>query len=312
MLIKKILYGANRLKDELIGKEDYWHFRLKPYEDLAKVKTEVYYLDMLGKGRYPGEMKEGIPVYYLNGIYPVYFYITILNYGLGLLNRKVCGDNVEDDIKRVLTYIIDEQHEDGGWHYNFPEGAVHTLAGKKISGMTQGLAISFITRCCYCGYINEDICLTVITKAMNMLLSRMCVSEIDGHQFIEEFYVPGNSVLNGSIFALLGLYDYCHFISDYRLFDFYIGELKMLINKFNFRWGWTYYDLQGTVCSRFYQQLHVDLLSILYYLTKDEFFKNLKMRWENVRMPAFFICIKAFQKLMNLNDMKMSYSNKNN
>ena len=304
-----MLYGVNRFKDELIGKEDYWHVRLKPYSDIAKTKTQVYYLDMTPKAFYPGEMKNGIPIYYLNGIYPVYFHITILNYGLGLFNLKVNGENVDEQIKSVLDYLISEQEEDGGWHYHFPDGAVHELSGGKVSGMTQGLAISFLVRCYYCGFWNREDCFKVLTNAYKVLLSEKCVSSIDGHRFIEEFYVPGNSILNGSLFALLGVYDYCHFISNMNDFESLLLDLKSLIYKFDFQ-GWAYYDLKGTICSRFYQQLHVDLLHVFYELTNDELFNKLSLRWGNVKLPMFFIGLKAFQKLFHIKRMEMSFADK--
>lgn len=309
LVFEKILYGVNRLKDELISREDYWHVRLKPYSDMSRVKTQVYYLDMTPKAFYPGEMKDGIPIFYLNGIYPVYFHITVLNYGLGLFNLKAKGENVDEQIRAVLDYLVVNQGEDGGWRYHFPEGAVHELAGNKVSGMTQGLAISFLTRCYYCGFWNKDDCSKVLTRAHNMLLSKECVSIINGYRFIEEFYSPGASILNGSLFALLGLYDYCNFMSNTKEFDSLIADLKSLIYKFDFH-QWSYYDLKGTICSRFYQQLHVDLLDVFYNLTNDELFRTLSVRWSNVRLPALFICLKAFQKLFHIKKMEMSFADK--
>ena len=73
---------------------------------------------------------------------------------------------------------------------------------------------------------------------------------------------------------------------------------------------WSYYDLKGTICSRFYQQLHVDLLDVFYNLTNDELFRTLSVRWSNVRLPALFICLKAFQKLFHIKKMEMSFADK--
>jgi len=205
MLLQKIKYGFTRLRDELVGNEDYWHCRERALSSEELTDT-VYFLDMSRKGVYPGEMVDGIPIFYLDGKYRSVFYITIFNYGLGLLNRLLNGEDVSNAIQKVIKFTIETQSNDGSWISKFQEGAKHELIGGKTSGMTQGLGISFLTRCFKIGYIKKKMCLTCIEKAKNAMLSNQCVSFFGEIKFIEEFCTPGNSIMNGSVFALLGLY----------------------------------------------------------------------------------------------------------
>lgn len=309
MFFRRLKYGLDRLWDEMSNKEDYWHSRERALTK-KEYSNEVYFLDMKSKGIYPGEINDGIPVFYLDGKYPVFFYITILNYGLGLLNRRNDGEDVTYDIQKVVDFILKNQGEDGAWRYEFPSEAEHELADGGASGMTQGLAISFLIRCSRIGLIDKPTCLVAISRAKDRMLSQECVSCYNGVKFIEEFHTPGKSILNGSIFALLGLYDYCDFIGDKKMFDQYLSDLKAILPKFCFSF-WSYYNLHGMICSKFYQQLHIDQMNALYLLTEDTIFRQYAKKWSiGLKMAPVFILIKAAQKFIDLKHITMNYADK--
>lgn len=306
-LYRRILYGLNRLKDELIGKEDYWHLRLLPAENFDK----VYFLQMLPKANYVGYFQNGIPIYYLNGKYPVFFHITTLNYALGLLEcyYKNKSEKLRKDIAKIFIWLVENQQEDGSWRYHFPLESKHVLADNKPSGMTQALAISFIIRVLRGNFVpyNEQY-QSILNKAVTFMLSDKIICEHDGIELIEEFYNPGDGILNGYIFTLYGLYDYCQYCSDYTLFKFHIKNLKNALTRYNY-FIWTRYDLKGKISSRFYHQLHIDMMSVLFKLTHDPFFLKYKKRWEyGMKFCFIFILLKALQKTRSINKMIMSYS----
>lgn len=306
MILNKIKYGFSMLWAELNGKEDYWHVR-----EAAVLGNdycpEIYYLDMKRKGYYPGEMEDGVPLFYLDGVHRTHFPITILNYGLGLFNRLHDGEDVSEEIQKVLRFILDSQCDDGAWRADIPAAVMHEMAGGKVSGMTQGLGISFLIRCWRCGMLPSSIDLADrLERAKDVMLSSSCVSMIDGSRFIEEFNVPGASILNGSMFALLGLYDYGVYKEDMSLFNEYESDLRTLLPRFDYH-GWSYYSIQRTVCSKFYQQLHVDLLSVLYGITDCDIYNQYAMRWKRgLRFSFFFVFVKAFQKLLQVNRWSMN------
>ena len=310
LLYKKLKYGLSILKSELSGKSDYWHLREQAV-DKDLLSPDIYYLDMKGKGVYPGEMDNGIPVFYLNGVYRGFFPITVLNYGLGLLNRLHDGENVQHELQQVLDFILKKQDQDGAWRYDIPQEVTHEMAGGKVSGMTQGLALSFLVRCQRIGLLSKEECLSVIQPAKNLMLSSLCVNQINGEPFIEEFSVPGGtSVLNGSMFALLGLYDYEVFTGESGNFARFENALRKLLPCFSFG-RWSYYDRKGSICSRFYQQLHVDLLHVFYQLTGNPEYRKYEKRWEKgLKYAFFFILLKSVQKIFQIQKWTMNADRK--
>lgn len=304
-LTRRFLYGLKRLRDELFNKEDYWHLRLAPSDNFGK----VYYLKMKKKGYYPGSFKEGIPVYYLNGKYPVFFHITTLNYALGLLERFYDGEDVRKDILIIFDWLIENQHDDGSWRYEFPLESKHVLSDNKPSGMTQGLAVSFILRVMQGGFVPyENKYDVILKKATSFMLSNCIVDKHYHVELIEEFYNPGDGILNGYIFALLGLYDYSKYISNFTYFNKHINNLITILPKYNFL-TWTKYDSKGTISSRFYHQLHIDMMHVLYKITRDSIFLKYKNIWEiGMNLYPLFVLIKSYQKTRRINKMIMSYS----
>lgn len=310
MLLQRLRYGFRRLFDELGNKEDYWHLRLKP-ELNDNNWTKVYFHDMAGKGIYPGEIVDGIPVFYLNGNNRVVFYTTVLNYALGLLNRYATGEQVGNDLLNITQWLLNEQCEDGSWRYNFV-GSDHPLSKNKAAGMTQGLAVSFLIRSMNAGFLSKEVCMQTTKKAIQFMLSDEIVSIHDNKKLIEEFYSPGVSILNGSIFALYGLYDYCMTFGDMKCFHEYINALKILLSQYKLGY-WSYYDMHGTITSKFYHQLHIDMMIVLYHLTNESIFREYAEKWQKgLKISFFFILLKAFQKLRHINKMVMSYANKKN
>lgn len=308
MLIQKICYSWTRLMSELNGKEDYWHVRLKPYCGDASPYEEVYYLDMSPKADYAGDFQDGLPIFYYNGKYPVFLYVTILNYALGLLNRKHQGENVDQKLHDVVEYLVRTQLPDGTWRHTFPKEVNSVLDGK-ASGMVQGLAISFLIRASRMALIDQDCCRQIITKAYQVLLSDEFVTTINGRRLIEKIYNPGTSVLNGALFALLGVYDYNRYVGKFDDFNALFADLVALLPMYDFH-GWSYYDAHKMICSGFYQQLHVDLLDVFYILTERSEINYWRQRWRRQRWRSYFILRKALQKGLHWQGMVMNASSR--
>jgi hypothetical protein len=92
-------------------------------------------------------------------------------------------------------------------------------------------------------------------------------------------------VLNGHIFALLGIYKYYDITGDEQakyIFDMGTMDLKAYLAYFdNKEIQWTNYDLVGNVATSGYHNLHIDLLGKMYNITSSSIFNLYKNKWTN-------------------------------
>lgn len=121
---------------------------------------------------------------------------------------------------------------------------------------------------------------------------------------------PPNTILNGWIFALYGLYDYLLEAKDQDGGNTQVDEslqaslraLLATLPQFNAGF-WSYYDTSGNLASPFYQQLHIAQLKAL-ELTFPEYAESLR-HWRQIfeRQAASrfnwirAVALKAYQKL---------------
>ena len=89
-------------------------------------------------------------------------------------------------------------------------------------------------------------------------------------------------VLNGFIFALLGINDYWKVTGDEnarKLFELGFSYLKAHLADYD-TGSWTNYDSLGLRATPVYHHLHVTLLGILYDITGDSEIKTYRDRWK--------------------------------
>ena len=95
-------------------------------------------------------------------------------------------------------------------------------------------------------------------------------------------------VLNGMIFAVLGIYDYYKYTNDSDaklLFDKGINSIKKELSKYNNN-GYSYYDILGKTASLKYHQIHVNLTKQLYDLTNEPMFNEYHELWKKHNNPS--------------------------
>jgi hypothetical protein len=83
-------------------------------------------------------------------------------------------------------------------------------------------------------------------------------------------------VLNGMMFALLGIYDFYERTNDPAaklLFDKGIISSKNHLGEYD-AGNWSYYDRKGNLASEKYHNIHIRQLSLLYNITGDPLFKE--------------------------------------
>lgn len=173
------------------------------------------------------------------------------------------------------------------WEYDF-DWAGH-LRAPWISGMSQGEALSVLSR----AFLLTENARYAETarRAVRMIPVRVAEGGVlgcypDGSPCIEEYpdVEHESHVLNGFIFALLGLHDYVTFLEDHTFEPFFrecIGGLTRNLWRYDIGF-WSRYDLAAggvNVASFLYHDLHIALLTALYYLTSTEVFGEYADRW---------------------------------
>lgn len=282
---------------ELIGKKDYWHPNF-PYRacDLEEYETK-YFLDFSEKANYPLELREGIPILNLKGI-DYEFSITILNYGLGLIDSDSHQNKIE--ILKVYNWLKLNMDNSGGIR-NFTPLPKYGLENGWYSCLTQGLCLSFLARCINLG-IGDDIESKELMKLLFQFMKKPIINqETPFGKILQEFESSETSVLNGYIFGIFGLYDYAMVTGESDFYADHIANLKKIIHHFELPGGWTYYNLKGVIASRFYHNLHVNMMYALFKITGDIDFYNLAIKWQRgLKFRIFYLIFKSVQKLKTL------------
>lgn len=210
-----------------------------------------------------------------------------------------------------LMYVSDYKNNTIVWFYNFDL----TECGLKapwISAMAQGLAVSVLVRANKLFGIKDYV--EIAEKAINVFdvpVSEGGVMSFfpDNGIVFEEYPTSfSNSVLNGFIFSILGLYDLYTFTENKKaemLFNKAINSLRNNIERYDTNY-WTRYDLRSDkrLSSIEYHILHIKLLDVLYEITRDTYFIELRNKWNGYYRSLFckmhFGIIKFFQKIFKL------------
>jgi len=154
--------------------------------------------------------------------------------------------------------------------------------------MAQGEAISLLLRA-YSLHQQLSFIQTVdkaiITFQYPIFKGGVCANFNDGSLSFEEFPAnPPSHVLNGSLFAILGVFDYLHYSNNpaiHQIFQQAISGLKQ--NLFHYDTGyWTRYDLFPVqrLASRMYHKIHIQLLQVLSKLTGEAYFSQVATKWK--------------------------------
>lgn len=240
--------------------------------------------------------------------------ITIAQFGLYNLQRFTQTNDTEfwDKARICIQWFADnfrEWRKDvGAWVYEFglyfygPEAPW-------ISGMAQAQAISLLLR----GYQVEpdQKWLALTRKAFNAFLRTVEDGGVvahfqDGTPVFEEFTtLPPSLVLNGHMFALLGLYDYMKFWNAPEARDlFEQATAGLLRNLPLYDTGfWNLYDLHPSrrLASPMYVIVHIRLLHVLADMTGETGFRDFADKWSAYHRSKFcrvrWLASKAWEKL---------------
>jgi heparosan-N-sulfate-glucuronate 5-epimerase len=205
-------------------------------------------------------------------VYPFGTYytpVTVAQYGLqAAANYVVTGRRVHRaDALLAADWLVRHQRQNGGWLYRFrfTVSGFPPLAPGWISAMAQGQAMSLLWRAYRlrprAAY--RRAALRALRPFERPIDAGGVVSDFDGVPWYEEYPTrPASHVLNGYGFSLLGLYDVAPWSERAaRLFRRGVASLRARIRRFD-RPGGSFY-LPGLPATRYYNKVHVDLLTAI-------------------------------------------------
>lgn len=271
------------------------HVNQGPGRFYSKDKLGGYYNDLTEKVLKRDDIGDRVPSSLVDSGAKILFSIEIFQYGLGAYDLYLQNKS-EDYLRKVFAcadWAVSNQKSNGGW-ITF----AHENKEYPYSAMAQGEGISLLLRA-YIASKNE-IYLSAAQKAMGFMLMSVengGVTKYDGDDvyLMEYLYLP--LVLNGWIFSIWGLIDYCKVVNDTRVREILNKTLESLRRKIKtFDLGyWSKYEEHKMVASPFYHSLHIAQLNVMYDLTGDCIYKEYANRWLGYKNS--FICSKkAFMK----------------
>jgi heparosan-N-sulfate-glucuronate 5-epimerase len=224
----------------------------------------------------------GIPMVKYNGVLQ-YNPVTIEQKALYVYNVWVTKNDktARANFFKFADWLVANQQPNGLWYYDF------AFEGQPVpwwSAMAQGQGISVLVRA-YAALPQEKYKIAA-TNALNTFtrpISDHGVMSSDNGTWYEEYLPPAHPhVLNGMIFAIVGLKEYNQQFNDSfskSLWD--TGVVTLVNNLSRFDSGsWSYYDTNRYVASLSYHKLHISLLNTMYSLTGHHTFNDYRARFQ--------------------------------
>ncbi len=225
--------------------------------------------------------------------------ITIAQFGLARLRQYAAtrAAGALEDVKRSVAWLQENvcawRPNIGAWVFDFDE-PLYGLRAPWISGMAQGQGISLLLRAGAVMPLHQVEEMT--RRAFEAFLhpvseGGVAASFPDGGRVFEEYpSQPPSHVLNGHVFALIGVYDFAQFWGDKAASDLFAACVDSLkTNLWRYDTGyWNLYDLHPTrrLASPMYVQVHVRLLRVVGALAGDPWFAEQARRWQRyLRRP---------------------------
>ena len=285
----------------------------RDFRETAAGLPGVYPIDLseeierIDSGTYGPFDEQGLPLvdyeqwYRKNGLptkgqqFPIaYTPVTIAHFGLGRHQPHTATKEPEDKRRFLASaaWLIGNLKEVPGkfwvWEHHFPM-PVYRLTPPWPSAMAQGEGMSLLLR----AYeeTKQTEFLTSAHRAFQAFLFPLNQGGVtyfdeDGRVWFEEYPSdPPSHVLNGMIFALIGIYEFWSVTADpsaCRLFESGILTLQKRLNDFDAGYGSRYDLLTKRVVGEKYHRIHIAQMRLLFDWTGEELFEKMANRWEAV------------------------------
>lgn len=295
--------NIQRWYNMLTGKS-VWHVNQSIGEFFSVNEVRGYYNNLTEKViKMPDILDNNeLPLLELESGEKVFFPVAVFQYGLGAydLFLQTQDERYERKFMQCVDWTIAHQDEQGRWN-NFS----HYNPNAPYGAMAQGEGASLLVRAYT--YTKDEKYINAARTAIDYMLLPLeegGTTKFEGDKAYLMEYTFKGMVLNGTIFAWWGLYDYVLATGDKgKYFDAKENTLRTIINvlpKFTCSY-WSIYSLDGLMASPFYHHLHIAQMQAMFQLTGDPIFSKYASRWEkNEKDPlckSLAFINKAFQKL---------------
>lgn len=301
-----------------------WKHRARHWYGMFAGRSYYHHAQSLGRAFSPGELKGyfndltaktnwvgqtdpgGFPLSKLSNGKVVHFPILLCQKALGHWDLWLLegSEKHRRAFLELAGWLAENQDDNGGWD---SWGAMGQSDQFRYSAMAQGEALSVMVRAHELTAAAQF--KTACARAVDLMQrpveqGGVCVYEKDD-VFLEEFPArERDTVLNGWIFALFGLYDYLLTFPDQCAGSFFIRSKTSLTRHVaEFDTGyWSYYSSgTGRLASPFYHHLHISQLQALQKVTSEPILGTVQRRWEsyarNRLFQAWAVVRKGAQKL---------------
>jgi len=226
-----------------------------------------YFNDLSAKRNWTGAVSAmGVPCVRTDRAPAFEFAIVIFQWGLAHWDAWLAsGRTSAHDLAQfrcAVAWAIAQQNDDGGWQC---WTALRRPVSTPFSAMAQGQALSLLCRALTLD--DDPRAADAVIRAARFLRdpANGLIGNVAGRVCLEEY--PGGplrAVLNGWIFALVGLYDLALYDASQNTdeLDAWTRDLAASLPLYD-TGLWSRYDLGGNLASPFYHDLHIHQLRAL-------------------------------------------------
>lgn len=294
------LYKIKKWTNMLLGKSVY-HVNQGKGTIFSKDGISGYYNDLTEKVTKFGLEDASVPQTTVDTGESIYFSIAIFQYGLGAydLYLKDRNSTYLDKVVSCAEWALQNQQADGSWvTFEYKKN------GHPYSSMAQAEGISLLIRAHIA--TNRQEYLDAASRAITFMLKP--VSEGGTSLYVDDDVLLLEStadpvILNGWIFSIWGVYDYCKYTNDpsaEEILNKTLASLKNHLPNFDMKY-WSKYDAGNRICSPFYHNLHIHQLEAMYDLFGDDEYRFWANKWKTYQQKPYnkarAFCSKALQKI---------------
>lgn len=291
----------------ILFNRSYYHIPQEVGKAFLANELKGYFNDMTGKIQWNGSIdKEGIPLIQMHDGSLHYFPTTIIQKALGHHDQYLFTKNPreQDEFSKLCDWLLRTQDDKAGWTV---KGVLKSKNhSPEYSAMTQGEAISMLVRAWKLFHKEEY--LIAAKKAYQLLILPIEAGGTayyrDNEIYLEEFPCKEkNTILNGWIFAMFGVYDYYLATAEGDSKEVFYETLNTLRNNIAIYDSgfWSFYDEKKTLSSPFYHALHLNQLEALYSITGDKIIEHYIKKWKRYKKSLiksnYALILKAYQKI---------------
>lgn len=284
----------------MMRKKSIYHVNQPRGKAYSKTELKGYYNDLTEKvSRSECSQSYELPELEIPSGKRIHFSIGIFQHGLGAYDLfLLSGKKIYfDKFLLCADWAVSTQNKNGAW-----DTFSHESPDAPYSAMAQGEGISLLLRAFketgnkLYGVAAEHAMKFMLCEKNGLMIS-------DGEQVYFKEYTDKPVVLNGWIFALFGLLDYCMVFEDETVYKLYHQSLATIAEHLcDYDTGyWSRYDQKSLIASPFYHSLHIAQLEVLYDLTEKQVFQVYAQKWNRYTKQPFnkirAFTLKAYQKI---------------